>query len=156
DPGPPRTIGPDSQIWSYCFIPNNPPLQSGTVANPQIYWIGVYAQQPGATANNFFGWKTTTIVSNDISIHAQWTAGFCPPNLGATTLWTPTRDSNNVPLDLSFALTTRTNPCTTGPTLYCSNMVVECGTSWTPIPPGVLDPCCPTAPVPILINSITN
>src|SRR5262249_6036947 len=78
------------------------------------------------------------------------------PNLGAAIVWTPTRDSNNVPLDLSFALTTRTNPCTTGPTLYCSNMVVECGTSWIPISPGVLDPCCPTAPVPVLINSITN
>jgi hypothetical protein len=159
DPGPPSIIGPDSEVLAYCFMPSNPPVQSGTTAFPQTYWLAVYAQQqPATSGNNFFGWKTTTNVQNDISVHTQWTAPFCPTNLAGTALpWTPTRDTNGVPLDLSFALTTQTNPCPgTPPTLYCSNMVVECGTNWSPIPPGVSDPCCPTAPTPVLISSITN
>jgi hypothetical protein len=161
DPGPPKNIGPDSQVWSYCFAPSNPPMQSGTTANPQIYWLAVYAQQPAPVGNvvtNFFGWKTTPNYTNDISVHAQWTAGFCPTNLAGTGPgWTPTFDPVlGAPLDLAFALTTRTNPCTGGPTLIISNMVVECGTSWSPIPPTVLDPCCTPPPAPVLVQSITN
>ena len=158
DPGPPATLGADSQIWYYCFYPTNPPTQQGTASNPQIYWLAVFAQQPAGTAGSFFGWKTTTNVQNDISVHAQWTQGFCPASIAGTGLsWTPNRDTTGKGLDLSFMLTTQTNsPCPAPPTLYCTNMIVECGTSWSPIPPGVSDPCCTPPPAPVLVTSVTN
>lgn len=156
DPGASVTLGPDTQIWYYCFYPTNPPIQLGTTSNPKVYWLAVFAQQPAGTAGSYFGWKTTTNLQHDVSVHALWQQGFCPTNIAGTGLaWTPNISPQGVPVDLSFMLTTHTNPCT-GPTIYCTNMVVECGTSWTPIAPGVSDPCCTPPPSPVLVSSVTN
>jgi hypothetical protein len=160
DPGPPVIVGGDTNIWYYCFFPTNPPTQQGNLTAPKTYWLAVFAELPtGTPAPVSFGWKTTTNVQNDASVHALWNFdGSCPTNFPGGLSWQRNIDTGGQPLDLSFKITTQqTNPCPgTPPTLYCSNMVVECGTSWSPIPPGVSDPCCPTQPAPVLVSSITN
>ena len=85
DPGPPQTIGSDSEAWYYCFYPTNVFTQQGTAAAPKIYWLMAYAQSP--SGNTFqFGWKTTTNVQNDVSVHAPWPGSPPPGNPG----WQPT------------------------------------------------------------------
>ncbi|MDD5140028.1 MAG: hypothetical protein PHY43_07200 [Verrucomicrobiales bacterium] len=109
DPGPPNTIGTDSQVYYYNFYPCNPPVQRGTPIHPRTYWLGAYAQLPAGVQSSY-GWKTTTNVLHDTSVHAQWIYGFCPTSLApATPAWTPTQDAQNNKLDLSFELTTDTN-----------------------------------------------
>lgn len=156
DPGPPSIIGTDSQIWYYCFYPTNPPIQQGTTAAPKTYWLGVFAQAP-AGAIDFFGWKTTTNVQNDISVHTPWNYGICPTNITTAGVpWTPNRTPSGAPLDLAFMLTTPTNTCVV--TVTCStvtNKTVPCGSSWAFDPPVVgQSPCCPNPTV--LFTAATN
>jgi hypothetical protein len=106
-------IGPDSQVWYYCFYPQSPFFQRGAVRAPVIYWLAAYAEgEFGPTYLNppQYGWKTTAAVQNDTSVNTLWT-GAPPPNNAA---WTPTTTPANSPvgaqpLDLAFMLTTPTN-----------------------------------------------
>ena len=106
DPGPPQTIGSDSQAWYYCFYPTNVFIQQGTAAASKIYWLMVYAQSP--SGNTFqYGWKTTTNVQNDVSVHAPWPGSPPPTNPG----WQPTLQApTGGALDLAFKITTVTPP----------------------------------------------
>jgi hypothetical protein len=108
DPGPPQILGSDSVVWYYCFSPTNL-NQSGTMAAPQTNWLVAFAELP-AGVGNVFGWKTTTNVQNDTSVHLNW-AGFgtVPTNSLA---WVPNFNPAGpapVPVDLAFKLTTPTN-----------------------------------------------
>ncbi len=106
DPGPPNTIGTDAQAWYYCFYPTNIFTQQGSSTAPKIYWLVAYAQPP--TGNPLqYGWKTTTNVLNDTSVHAPWPGSVPTNNPG----WTPTlRASTGGPLDLSFKISTAIPP----------------------------------------------
>jgi hypothetical protein len=106
DPGASAVVGPDSQVWYYCFYPTNIFVQQGGAAAPTIYWLMVYAQPP--TGGGFqYGWKSTPQVQNDASVHAPW-SGMTPTNNPG---WTPTQQSpTGGPLDLSFEITTATPP----------------------------------------------
>lgn len=111
DPGQPPLSGPgiigtDSIVWYYCFYPTNPFEQLGTAAAPRTYWLAAYAQLPAGIPDNY-GWKTTTNVLNDVSVHAVW-PGAAPTNNPG---WTPTTLPSGAPLDLAFKLTTPTNVC---------------------------------------------
>ena len=125
DPGQPPTSGPsiigsDSIVWYYCFSPTNPFEQLGLATAPVTYWLAAYAQLPAGVPYNY-GWKTTTNVTKDISVHAVW-PGAAPTNNPG---WTPTMLPSGAPLDLSFKLTTPTNVC--GPILIrylTTNLVV--------------------------------
>jgi hypothetical protein len=112
DPGPPAIIGTDTNAWYYCFYPTNPFTQSGSSAAPKTYWIAVYAQVPtvvGAPTPQY-GWKTTSGVQHDTSVHTPW-PGFLP---GSNTTWVPTTyqpppGGPMQPVDLAFKLETPTN-----------------------------------------------
>jgi hypothetical protein len=111
DPGQPPLSGPsiigtDSIVWYYCFNPTNPFEQLGTTAAPKTYWLAAYAQLPVGVPDNY-GWKTTTNVMNDISVHAVWPGAAPTNNQG----WTTTTLPSGAPLDLAFKLTTPTNVC---------------------------------------------
>jgi len=151
DPGPPAPLGPDSQVWYYCFYPTNIFVQQGSAAAPAIYWLMVYAQLPAGNPVQY-GWKSTRQVQTDTSVHAPWPG--VPPPAGAP--WTPTQQSpTGGPLDLAFKLTTVTNQCIV-PITCPTNKTVECGSSWSFDPPIVgPDPCC-TAPPSITLMVITN
>ena len=155
DPGPPQIVGSDSQIWYYCFYPTNPPIQQGSTSNPKTYWLAVFAQMPTGSQSPF-GWKTTTNVQHDISVHAPWPGVFCPTNITGTGFpWTPTFDTFNSPLDLAFKLTTTTNHCIV-PIACPVDKNVECGSSWAFDPPTVgSDPCCATPPT-VTLTVVTN
>jgi HYR domain len=103
DPGPPAVMGPDTQVYYYCFYPSNPPTQTGNATNARVYWLAVYALPAQGTAN-LFGWKTSYPQRHDISTHTLW-----PGSAPLTTSWTPTRDPGGLPLDLAFKITTATN-----------------------------------------------
>ena len=106
DPGPPIPHGADSQAWYYCFYPTNPFVQTGFSTAPKTYWLAVYAQLPIPASSYQYGWKTTFIVQNDISVHAPWPGSLPTSNPG----WIPTLQSpTGGPLDLAFTLTTPTN-----------------------------------------------
>ena len=110
DPGPPATVGTDSQAWYYCFYPTNPFVQTGTNTAPKTYWIAAYANLPAGDTSYRYGWKTTPVVQNDVSVHAPWT-GSLPLSGGG---WLPTMQATTGgPLDLAFLLTTPTPtpPC---------------------------------------------
>jgi HYR domain len=152
DPGPPTILGGDSVVWYYCFNPTNL-AQYGSTSQPTNYWLAAFAELPTGTTN-VFGWKTTTNVQHDISVHSQWLGfGVSPTNsLG----WTPTHDVTGLPVDLAFKLTTPTNQCPL-PVIQCSNQVIQCGTAWAIIPPPVFDQCCPVPnPVTLAAAPITN
>jgi hypothetical protein len=103
DPGPPAVMGPDSKEYYYCFYPSNL-VQRGTTASPKIYWLAVYTM-PSQGTSTLFGWKNSQIQQFDISTHTPW-----PGAAPITANWQPTRDPNNIPLDLAFKLNTGTNP----------------------------------------------
>jgi hypothetical protein len=102
DPGPPNPLGPDTQAWYYCFYPTN----QFTQTNGNTYWLMVYAQsQAGNT--QMFGWKTSSNVLNDVSVHAPWPGSPPPNNPG----WQPTlQASTGGALDLAFKITTVPRP----------------------------------------------
>ena len=109
DPGTPTRVGSDFQAWYYSFTPTNPPLQKGSVINPATYWLGVFAQLPPVLQSEF-GWKTTTNVQHDISVHSPWLFGQCPANIPASAFaWTPTHADSGPMLDLAFEISTITN-----------------------------------------------
>jgi len=92
-------------VWYYCFYPTNAFEQLGSVTNRKTYWLAAYAQLP-VGIGQLYGWKTTTNVLNDISVHAVW-PGSAPTNNPG---WTPTgyqppAGGPPVPLDLAFKLT---------------------------------------------------
>jgi len=151
DPGPPQIVGTDTKVWYYCFYPTNPPTQYGSVTAPKTYWVAAYAQLPAGANNQYYGWKTTTNVQHDVSVHARWPG--VPP--GGNPGWLPTYYPTSVPLDLAFKITTDTNRC---PILVtCSlDKTVECGSIWGFDPPIVgPDPCCPSPPV-VTFSVVTN
>jgi hypothetical protein len=105
DPGPPVPLGPENQIWYYCFYPTNPLIQIGYPCAPKVYWLAAYAQLPGAVTNKY-GWKSTFVVQNDASVYALW-PGTPPTNNPG---WIPTMETpSGPPLDLAFKITTATN-----------------------------------------------
>jgi len=106
DPGPTNILGADSVVWYYCFYPTNAFQQTGTPTNSKTFWLAAYAQLSVVGANYQYGWKTTTNVSHDISVHAPWPG--VPPtnNPGWTpTVYQPPAGGPVVPLDLAFKLT---------------------------------------------------
>jgi hypothetical protein len=123
DPGQPTTgpqiIGSDSVVWYYCFYPTNPFVQQGSTANSKTYWLAAYAHFLT------YGWKTTTNVQHDISVHALW-PGFGPTNNPG---WAKTLLPTGAPLDLAFKLTTSTNPC--GPILITHLATNKVVLTWT-------------------------
>lgn len=158
DPGPPSFLGTDNEVWYYCFFPTNPPTQQGLPAAPKRYWLAVYALLPAGTAD-YFGWKTTTNVQNDVSVHLPFNPPACPNLATGTVLggWLRTFAPGvpQAPLDLAFKITTRTNGCIV-PVACAVDKQVECGSSWSFDPPFVgPDPCCPTPPSVSLVI-ITN
>ena len=100
DPGPTNILGGDSEVWYYCFYPTNAFQQLGTPTNSKTYWLAAYAQLP-VGGNYNYGWKTTTNVQHDISVHAPW-PGFGPTNNPG---WAKTLLPAGAPLDLAFKLT---------------------------------------------------
>jgi hypothetical protein len=153
DPGQPQILGPDTVVWYYCFYPTNL-YQCGSNTAPITYWLAAFAELPRCVTN-VFGWKTTTSVQHDISVHAPWGGyNMAPPNT-----WQPNYQytNQNGPFDLAFKLTTQTNSCPL-PVIECTNPVFECGTSWAITPPPVLDQCCPP-PIPaatLAAQPVTN
>lgn len=130
DVGVNEPLGPDSVVWYYCFNPTNL-AQYGSITNPQIYWLAAFAQLPAGIANTF-GWKTTTNVQNDISVHELFQFGVPPTNSfgWATNYISFPATGSNAAFDLSFKLTTPTNCCPIAITNISTNMVVvtwNCG-----------------------------
>ena len=125
DPGNSETLGSDSVVWYYCFNPTNL-VQYGSTNNPQMYWLAAFADLPAGTPF-VFGWKSTTNVQHDISVHMKW-AGFGVPPTNSLAWITNNLSSPasglNTPFDLSFKLTTPTNCCPVTITNIATNMVV--------------------------------
>jgi hypothetical protein len=155
DPGPPANIGTDSQIWYYCFYPTNPPIQHGNFTAPKVYWLAAYAILPSGETN-YFGWKTTTSVQHDISVHASFNPAGCPnlPIGAQLPIWTPNITPTGRPLDLAFMLTTSTN-CMVS--INCpSDKTNQCTTGWSFDPPTVIDTCCPTPGLNLVSNLVSS
>ena len=153
DPGIPLIVGGDNVVWYYCFYPSNL-FQYGSTSRPTNYWLAVFAELPTGTPN-VFGWKSTTNVQHDISVHGAWT-GFGAPPLGVA--WQPNFQSagNQQPFDLAFKLTTPTNGCPVQITCPMDKRV-ECGTNWVFDPPIVgPDPCCSANPPGMSLVIVTN
>jgi hypothetical protein len=105
-----NVLGADTEAWYYCFYPTNPFTQIGNAAAPKIYWLAVYAQLP--PGNDLFGWKTTSTVQNDTSVHESWPGAMPGTNFNwLPTVYQPPTGGQPVPLDLSFKLTMKTNCC---------------------------------------------
>jgi hypothetical protein len=153
DPGPPQILGGDSMVWYYCFYPTKPFVQQGSLTSPRTYWLAAFAELPTGVIN-VFGWKTTTNVQHDISVHSPW-AGFGVPPTNSLA-WQPTYEFRGPeqPLDLAFKLTTDTN-CVVAITCP-GDKRVECGSPWVFDPPVVgPDPCCPNNPS-VTFSAVTN
>ena len=104
DPGPTNILGGDSEVWYYCFYPTNAFQQLGTPTNSKTYWLAAYAQL--TNGNYSYGWKTTTNVLNDTSVHAFWLGTPPTANPGWTpTVYQPPAGGPVKPLDLAFKLT---------------------------------------------------
>ena len=145
DPGPPSSLGPENYVYYYCFNPTNLYQQQG-----HTYWLAAVAQLPAGTGGAF-GWKTTYVVTNDISVHTPW-PGTLPPSGSA---WAPTFSPQGVPLDLSFRITTPTNRCPV-PVACQADKTVNCGSTWSFDPPLVgPDSCCSSNPV-VTFSTVTN
>lgn len=109
-----NVIGPDSQVWLYCFFPTNPFVQTGSPNAPTVYWLAAYAEGqnfgPQYNETPQYGWKTTFTVQNDTSVFNAW-GGAMP---GSNVPWTPNTTppdspAGAQPIDLAFELTTATN-----------------------------------------------
>ena len=157
NPGAVGSIGTDSQAWEYCFYPTNPFTQTGSTTAPKIYWLVAYAQVASVVGSGpqDYGWKTTAIVQNDISVFEPWT-GSLP---GTNSNWIPTvyqaPTGGQEPLDLAFKLET-TPSCID---FTCPNNLVTympCGSSCviiTNYPPFfATNVCAPSAGVNVSFN----
>lgn len=102
-------MGSDTKIWQYNFYPTKPFTQTGSSQKPVIYWLSVTAT--ATTPNLNVGWKTSAKQWNDRAVFGH--------GLATGPDWKPLNDPRTqVPLDLSFALTTTqtpTNPPVTNP-----------------------------------------
>jgi hypothetical protein len=107
DPGFTNIIGQDHVVWYYFFYPTNAFMQVGTAKAPKTYWLAAYAQLSPFAGNDISGWKTTTNVLHDASVHAFW-PGVPPINNPGwkPTTYQPPAGGPAVPLDLAFKLTT--------------------------------------------------
>jgi hypothetical protein len=77
----------------------------GTATTNKTYWLAAYAQLP-VGINQLYGWKTTTNVLNDTSVHAFWPGTPPTANPGWTpTVYQPPAGGPVKPLDLAFKLT---------------------------------------------------
>jgi len=152
DPGSGMFLEPDSVVWYYCFNPTNL-FQTGTAARPTNYWLAAFAELP-AGIPNVYGWKTTSIVRNDISVHSPWSGfGAPPPNA-----WAPNNEPgtpSGQPFDLAFKLTTATNQCVITYACPPAFKTVPCSSAWKFDQPVVgTPPCCPKPMV--LFSAMTN
>jgi hypothetical protein len=157
DPSTSGITGTDSQAWEYCFYPTIPFTQTGSTSAPKTYWIAAYAQVASVVGAGTpqYGWKTTSIVQNDISVYEAW-PGSLP---GTNSNWLPTAyqsaTGGREPLDLAFKLETTTNNCID---FSCpSNVVVymPCGSSCAPVtypPVSATNNCDPAAGVTVSFN----
>jgi len=145
----PPTIGPDTQVYYYCFFPTNPFVQQGTAAKPSIYWLSVHAQ-PTAAAGRLFGWKTSLDSFQDDAVWGSWTGA---PVGDWHELFDPTGKS----LQLAFKITTATNPCPPVPVVCPKDKTVECGTTWVFDPPTFpTNTCCGTNVTVYVLSTTTN
>src|SRR5262249_12592224 len=124
----------------------------------KTYWLAVYAQLPATVQNEWFGWKTTTNVQNDTSVHLPFNPAACPNIPVGATLpgWIRTFAPGvpQRPLDLSFKITTSTN-CVVS--INCPpDKTNQCGAAWTFDPPSVIDTCCPTPGLTLVSNLVTS
>ena len=80
-------------------------MQVGTTSNPKTYWLAAYATN--YPISGIYGWKTTTNVLHDASVHAFW-PGIPPKNNPGwkPTAYQPPAGGPPIPLDLSFKLAT--------------------------------------------------
>jgi hypothetical protein len=141
-------LGSDTNLYYYCFslFLTNGFLQLGTADAPQTNWLAVYAQPSGGLGAQF-GWKTSAVQQHEAATWTIWTGA--PPAGG----WQPLVNTNSMPLDLSFNLTTASN-CPP-PVLLCYTNLIQCGSGWTFDPPTIVDPCCGTNGTPTLV-AVTN
>ncbi|HEV2454226.1 MAG TPA: hypothetical protein VGY98_08195 [Verrucomicrobiae bacterium] len=109
-------VGPDTEVWLYCFFPTNPFVQMGTADAPTVYWLAAYAQGenfgPQYNETPQYGWKTTPIVQNDVSV---FIGGTTLPGSNAPWILNTTPQNSPAgaqPIDLAFELTTATNVAT--------------------------------------------
>jgi hypothetical protein len=97
-------MGSDTKIWQYNFYPTKPFIQTGTLQKPIVYWLSATT-----SPNLNVGWKTSTNHWNDRAVYGH--------GLTAVPDWKPLNDPRTqVPLDLSFALTTTQTPTNPPPT----------------------------------------
>lgn len=99
-------MGSDQTIWQYNFYPMEPFTQTGSLQNPVVYWLSAtVVAPPGMT----LGWKTSTNHWNDQAVYGH--------GIGGVTDWKPMKDPRTqIPLDLSFAITTTKTPTNPPPT----------------------------------------
>jgi hypothetical protein len=103
DPLDPAAIGSDTMALYYSFYPKNPLVQTGSVIQPAIYWLAVYAQPPAQCGR--FGWKTSLEhLAPDFAVWGYWANG------QPSGSWNTLLDETGFPLDLAFAITMPTNP----------------------------------------------
>jgi len=143
DPGIPQILGGDNVVWYYCFYPTNL-IQYGSPGQATNYWLAAFAELPAGTTN-VFGWKSTTNVQNDISVHGAW-PGFGVPPTGLP--WKPNFESpgSQQPFDLAFKLTT---PCTAYVVCPPTNKIVPCDpATWANF-----HICCPPTDPPLIVDS---
>jgi hypothetical protein len=104
-------IGGDSIVWQFCFQPpaTNPFPQTGSLANPIVYWLVAYAG--GIPNTNDYGWKSSTTNWNDAAVWGSWNNVLQQPMGNWAPMFNP-----NIPtqqLDLSFEIFGSTNIPTT-------------------------------------------
>ena len=107
NPGMSNIIGTDSVVWYYCFLSHQRVHADwARPSNPKTYWLAAYANS-NYPASDISGWKTTTNVLHDTSVHAFW-PGYAPTNNPGwkPTAYQPPTGGPAAPLDLAFKLTT--------------------------------------------------
>src|SRR5882672_5247319 len=152
DPSVPAILGPDSNIFYYCFFPTNRFVQQGTSAKPTNYWLSVNVQPP-AGAQPLFGWHTSATSYND---DAVWFKGPVLPFVPPPAAWNEMFDLQGRSLNLAFKITTDTNGCPPMAVTCPAAKTVECGTPWSFDLPTVVDPCCGTNYTITVVNTSTS
>ncbi|MBI5384937.1 MAG: HYR domain-containing protein [Verrucomicrobia bacterium] len=102
-------IGGDKTVWQINFFPRRAFWQTGTVAQPTVYWLSMAART--TTNTLLLGWKTSQTHWNDDGVFGHVLSSGLPLND-----WRELRDprtSNS--LDLSFALLTGASTTTNNP-----------------------------------------
>ena len=115
------------------IIASTPPTSGNTARTPRrrTYWLAAFAELPRCVTN-VFGWKTTTNVQHDISVHAPW-FGYNVPPPNYTGAWQPNFDSNGQPFRPRLQADDRHQLHRDH---HCpQDKMVECGTNWVFDPP---------------------